>query len=101
MVNTSAPGYAYPLSSMVKNHTVLRVRCFSCRTTHYYRPEDMIQLFGDADVNGLHRKMRCEKCNDRELDVEAFQPVGEEFIGMKVRRLVAIKLLRVPVWREE
>jgi len=43
----------------------------------------MIQLFGDANVNGLHRKMRCEKCNDRDLDVEAFQPVGSEFVGIR------------------
>ncbi|MER8376496.1 hypothetical protein NKH19_28560 [Mesorhizobium sp. M1338] len=35
------------------------------------------------------------------LDVEAFVPTGQEAVGLRIRRLVAIKINRVPVWRED
>ena len=80
----------------------MRVRCHACRTLHHYRPEDVLQIFGDVDANSLHHRMKCERCrNNLALSVDYFQPVGAEAVGMKIRRLVAIKLQRVPIWREE
>jgi len=102
MVNTAAPGYAYPVSKLIQHRLILRVRCHTRKTLHHYRPEDLIQIFGDADVNSLHRRRKCEQCRrNSALSVDFFQPVGSDAIGLKIRRLVAIKLLRVPVWREE
>lgn len=77
-------------------------RCHTCNTLHHYRPEDVLQIFGDVDANSLHRRIKCERCRSNlAMSVDYFQPTGAEIVGMKIRRLVAIKLLRVPIWREE
>jgi hypothetical protein len=34
------------------------------------------------------------------MSVEAFHPSGKEAVGLRIRRLVAIKVQRVPVWRD-
>jgi hypothetical protein len=63
--------------------------------------DDLIQIFGDVDVDSLMHRMRCENGDHGPLDVRAFSPSGSEAVGLRIRRLVAIKLKRVPVWREE
>jgi hypothetical protein len=35
------------------------------------------------------------------LDVSSFLPTGTEAVGLRIRRLVALKIRRIPVWREE
>lgn len=102
MVNRLAPGYGYPLSRMVEHRLLLRVQCHSCRRVSYYRPEDVIQLFGDVDVNSLQRRIKCGRCRSNNfLHIETFQPAGSDLSGIRVRRLVGIKLLRVPIWKED
>jgi hypothetical protein len=34
-------------------------------------------------------------------DVLAFVPSGREAVGLRIRRLVAIKFQRVSIWRED
>ncbi|HTV70734.1 MAG TPA: hypothetical protein VMF90_19570, partial [Rhizobiaceae bacterium] len=68
---------------------------------HTYRPDDLIQIFGDVDVNSLDRRMRCENGDHGFLDVNTITPTGREAVGLRIRRLVAIKINRVPVWRED
>ena len=82
---------------------LVRVTCKYCKRAHNYRPDDLIQLFGDMDVDSLMTRMRCEiGGNDHGmLDVKAFSPTGREAVGLRIRRLVAIKIQRVPVWRED
>lgn len=92
----------YPLSTLNDTMRLVRVRCRYCKRQHNYNPSDLIQIFGDVDVDSLARRMRCE--NDPEhgmLEVEAFHPTGREAVGLRVRRLVAIKINRVPIWRED
>lgn len=87
---------------MVALRTLLRVRCNVCRRTHNYRPEDLIEIFGDIDADLLDERMRCERdAMHGRLEITSFLPQGEKAVGLRIRRLVAIKMVRVPVWRED
>lgn len=69
---------------------------------HNYAPSDLIQIFGDVDVDSLAFRIKCENGKDHgRLEVEAFVPTGSEAVGLRIRRLVAIKINRVPIWRED
>ncbi|CAI2935232.1 protein of unknown function [Aminobacter niigataensis] len=35
------------------------------------------------------------------LDVSRLAPTAGEAVGLKIRKLVAIKIRRIPVWKEE
>ncbi|WP_140518182.1 hypothetical protein [Mesorhizobium sp. B2-2-3] len=92
----------YPLSNLNDGMRLVRIRCRYCKRTHCYHPSDLIQIFGDVDVDSLMDRMKCE--NDPShgrLDVEAFAPTGREAVGLRIRRLVALKVQRVPIWRED
>ncbi|WP_378947795.1 hypothetical protein [Mesorhizobium sp. ANAO-SY3R2] len=52
-------------------------------------------------MDSLVHRMKCEAGDHGTMRVEAIYPTGKEAIGLKIRRLVAIKIRRVPVWREE
>ncbi|WP_406871643.1 hypothetical protein WHT83_15085 [Aminobacter sp. P9b] len=96
--NKSKP---FPLSNLNDGRQLVRVRCAYCKRTHHYFPGDLIQIFGDVDVDSLMQRMTCEAGDHGLMKVEAVYPTGKEAVGMKIRRLVAIKIRRVPVWREE
>jgi hypothetical protein len=92
----------YPLSQLNDTMRLVRVRCRYCKRTHCYVPSDLIQLLGDVDVDSLAHRMKCENGADHGfLDIEAFAPTGREAAGLSIRRLMAIKISRVPVWRED
>jgi len=82
----------------------VRVRCAYCKRLHNYYPTDLIQLFGDVDVDSLAVRMVCENATTGThgyLDVSRLVPTAGEAVGLKIRKLVAIKIRRIPVWREE
>ena len=92
----------YPLSSLVRNRAMVRVRCPYCKTVRNYFPEDMIQVFGDVDVDSLMGRISCEKGADHgRVEVSNFHATGSEAVGLRIRRLVAIKIKRVPVWADD
>ncbi|RUV92923.1 MULTISPECIES: hypothetical protein [unclassified Mesorhizobium] len=92
----------YPLSKLNDTMRLVRVRCAYCKRQHNYAPSDLIQIFGDVDVDSLAYSMKCENGRDHGLlDVSSFVPTGREAVGLCIRRLVAIKINRVPVWKEE
>lgn len=91
----------FPLSNLNDSRQLVRVRCAYCKRAHNYFPSDLIQIFGDVDVDSLVGRMKCEAGDHGFVNVEAFFPSGREAVGLKIRRLVAIKIRRVPVWREE
>ncbi|RWN01005.1 MAG: hypothetical protein EOR86_03885 [Mesorhizobium sp.] len=96
-------GRDYPLSNLNDTLRLVRVRCRYCQRSRNYNPSDLIQIFGDVDVDSLADRMKCEsggRAHGR-LDVEAFAPTGREAVGLRIRRLVAIKINRVPVWKED
>jgi hypothetical protein len=63
---------------------------------------DLVQIFGDVNVNQLDSAMKCERCGRRDNpDVDVRLPSAMELDKIKVRRLVKIKVTKRPVWREE
>lgn len=92
----------FPLSRLNEHMQLVRVRCAFCKRVHNYRPDDLIQIFGDVDVDSLAIRMKCESGEDHgTLDVRSFVPSGSEAVGLRIRRLVALKIKRVPVWRDD
>ncbi|RWE34988.1 hypothetical protein [Mesorhizobium sp.] len=91
----------FPLSALNETRSLVRVTCRYCNRTHNYRPDDLLQIFGDVDVDSLMRRMRCEAGDHGPLDVKGFVPSGSEAVGLRIRRLVSLKIHRVPVWRED
>lgn len=41
----------YPLSNLNDGMRLVRIRCRYCKRTHCYHPSDLIQIFGDVDVD--------------------------------------------------
>lgn len=93
----------YCLSNLNDGMRLVRVRCPYCKRTHNYFAHDLIQIFGDVDVDSLMHRMKCERCGPSSgtLDVDIFAPTGREAVGLKIRRLIRIEFKRVPVWKEE
>ena len=91
----------YPLSRLVDNLQLVRVSCSYCKRSHVYYPADLIQIFGDVDCDSLMVRMSCEGCDNGSINVKGFVASGREAVGLKIRRLVAIKVRRVPIWRED
>ncbi|CDX22454.1 hypothetical protein MPLB_2410004 [Mesorhizobium sp. ORS 3324] len=82
----------FPLSNLNDTMRLLRVRCRYCKRQHNYTPSDLIQIFGDVDVDSLACRMKCENGSDHGLlDVEAFVPTGREAVGLRIRQLVRSK----------
>lgn len=91
----------FPLSRLNEHMQLVRVRCAYCRRLHHYRPDDLIQIFGDVDVDSLAAKMKCEGGPHGLLEVKGIIPSGKEAVGLKIRRLAAIKFQLIPVWRDD
>lgn len=59
-------------------------------------------MFGNIEVDDVAYTMKCSGCGkDRTLDLELLSVSAEERQKTTVRRLVAIRYLRRPVWRDE
>ena len=91
----------FPLSRLNDHLQLVRVRCAYCKRSHVYRPHDLIQVFGDVDVDSLMGRMRCEGGDHGPLDVKGFMPSASDMVGLRIRRLAAIKFQRVPIWRDD
>lgn len=89
------------LSEAHASGQLVRVSCRCRAGDRYYEPADLIQIFGDVDVNRLDRTMKCERCGRQELDVDVRLPAAMDRAKIKVRRLVEIKIRKLPVWRIE
>jgi hypothetical protein len=90
------------LSLAAAHRQLVWVECGYCRRSRrYYEPDDLKQLFGDVDVNKLARKMRCERCgrNDQ-MECDVILPPAAQRASMTIRRLVEIRVKRIPVWRD-
>jgi hypothetical protein len=46
-------GRSYPLSNLIDGMRLVRIRCRYCKREHCYRPDDLIQIFRDVDVDSL------------------------------------------------
>ena len=56
----------------------VRVLCRYCKRSHTYRLDDLVQIFGDVDIDSLSLRMKCARGDHGLLHVEAFSPSGRE-----------------------
>ncbi|WP_148227600.1 hypothetical protein [Fulvimarina pelagi] len=82
---------------------IVRLRCNYCRTgPRFYRPEDLIVLVGDREVDRLRRRLTCEVCGRKDyVEIDSPLLTGQERQSVIVRRLVRVSTIRRPIWREE
>lgn len=81
---------------------LVRLRCQWCGGERLYRPGDLRRLSGNVDLDRLLRGKRCERCGRRDyLDATYWYPSAAELEGRSIRRLVSIRTIRRPVWRDE
>jgi len=92
--------HPYPLSRLNEHRSYVRVACAYCKRRLHFFPDDLIRVFGDVDVDSIAERIKCEGCGGR-VDVKSFSPTGSEAVGMRMRRLVAIKIQHVPVWKDD
>jgi hypothetical protein len=79
---------------------ILVVRCGLCNTTRRFLPDDILKFRENTTINRL--KFICLACNKRDyMDVTVYVPSSWEIGKLPVRRLAAIKDVRMPVWRDE
>lgn len=89
------------LSHAHADRQYIKVKCGVCfgPARHYY-PADLIRLIGDVPILSLRREMRCEKCGHKEyLDIDVLSASAAE--RATVRRLVEVKVRKLPIWRED
>ena len=81
----------------------IKVKCGLCHSpTRHYSPADLMRLLGDVPILSLCNEMKCEKCGHKEyLDIDVLSASAAERASFKLRRLVEVKVRKVPVWRED
>lgn len=52
-------------------------------------------------MGSLSHSMTCEGGDHGFLDVTSFVPTGSQTVGLRMWRLVAIKMRREPIWGED
>ena len=93
---------AFTLQNALECNLLVKVRCQLCKSVHRYFPADLLQLCGDISLDQIGPWFRCEKCETREYMRADWQDVRGPDVGkVKVRRLVQIRMVRIPEWQEE
>lgn len=82
----------YPPWVVTDRLDLLCVRCTTCKLPHVYYPADLLQILGDVDANSLMGRMSCEGCGVKGVVVRIFVPSGPERVGLKIRKLVSVKI---------
>lgn len=80
---------------------IVAVTCNRCKVTHRYLPEDLIRLRGDMNLARLLRRFRCERHGDDAMWLTIEDPTAVERQAMQLRRLVDIRIKRIPVWKDD
>ena len=93
------PRDVYVLSNAHEHGALVRVTCAGCSPMRHYFPADLIRLFGDLPVMDVEDRMSCERCR-QPVRVRAVHPTAVERIGMRVRQLDEVKMVRKVRWRE-
>ncbi len=89
------------LSSYVQGSHFVKITCEFCRLKRFYEPVDIMQLCGNISVRQITNQFRCEKCERKDyLTVDLVSPSAAERVGMSVRRLTQIRIIRKPVWKD-
>ncbi|MGG6895814.1 hypothetical protein [Rhizobium sp. BR 315] len=79
----------------------VKIDCAHCRVKRFYEPVDLLQLCGNISVRQIAKQFRCELCNRKDyLAADLISPPSKELVGMTIRRLVQIQIIRKPVWKD-
>jgi hypothetical protein len=92
---------AFCLSDADRQRQIVRVFCHYCRKERRYLPADLVTIFGDLSAYKVAEKMRCESCGRSDyIAAECKSYYGADLEQLRVRRLVGIKTVQVPIWTE-
>jgi hypothetical protein len=95
-------GNAWTLGKSHERGDLILIRCGHCNIKRWYEPSDLIRLFGDVDIELIDGRMLCEKCRNKEfVRAEARHLTALERVGIRVRRLAEIRVVRRVVWKDE
>lgn len=79
----------------------IKIDCAHCRAKRFYEPVDIQQLCRNISIRRIAQQFRCELCNKKDpLTAEMLSPSSKELVGMEVRRLVQIRIIRKPIWKD-
>jgi hypothetical protein len=80
---------------------MVRVECLRCSLARHYLPEDLLKLVGDVEADNVAVDMRCQRCHEKDrLEAAYVSLSGMEREGVKVRRLVSVKMVRRVTWAD-
>lgn len=93
---------AWTLSKAATTHQLVKVSCGHCRIVRHYLPADLLELCPDIGLEQLPGHFRCETCHLRDyIGVDYYSPIASDTAKITIRRLVKVKTIRRPVWRDE
>ncbi len=92
----------FTLSTADENGMLVKIRCGLCKGTHLYYAKDVMKLIGDLPLWDIAANTRCEKCDTNAyLKADWKHVYGPDVGNTKVRKLVRIRQVRIPVWKDE
>jgi hypothetical protein len=92
----------HTLSKAEETGHIVKIDCMFCRIAHRYRCRDLLQLCGDAAIDEIAPHFRCEKCGNKDYLRAIFElPWGHDIGKLRVRKLVKVKMVRKPVWKDD
>lgn len=101
LIHPGVRGKMHTLAHAEEAGQLLKVRCGACSVTHFYRPGDLVQLFGEVTILDIEGQFRCSRCGSKSgIDLRYVLPTAAERMAMTVRHLVKVRSVRVPVWKD-
>lgn len=98
-IRIGAPRYG--LSDANTDGMLVKIKCHACSITHCYRPADLITICGDVQLDEIAGFFRCESCGRKAfLSADWLTAQGGDFRGIRLRRLVGVRLVRVYDWED-
>ncbi|MCV3767149.1 hypothetical protein [Rhizobium sp. TRM95796] len=99
-IRIGAPRYS--LSDANTDGMLVKIKCHACSITHCYRPADLITIYGDVQLDEIAAFFRCEAYGRKAfLSADWLTAQGVDFGGIRIRRLIAVRLVRVYDWEED
>ena len=89
------------MSSAVELGQFIKITCQHSRVTHRYDPADLIKVLGDVPFLNIQENFHCSKCGKRGYMSAGLEtPCARERVSMTARRLVEIRTVQKPVWKD-
>ena len=89
------------LRSYADGSYFVKITCEFCQLKRFYEPVDILQLCGNISVRQIANQFRCETCKRKDyLIADLISPPAADRVGMSVRRLTEIRIIRKPVWKD-